>query len=270
MVNQQGSDGWDEGDEQAAEPQAAEESAERSIVWHVEQELAKRGGGHSIESLGAAAEGATAKQVRNAIDELRSRGVEVVSYKHRYWLAEELRDEGLTLVAATKGGVLKVAKPGATKGAKAAKGKAKDAKPRRGVLSAQSREEALAAIKADLGEHPDPIQIAQLVFKRYDRLQRAKVNHQETLTRTKAMVEAEHQRFKEAVEEGIQSGDNEAAVQKLYTVQTRWQEWEEAKAEGIEERKAARAELKRAEKLLAAVAENAKQLTLFPGEEQAA
>lgn len=206
------------------------------------------GGGVSITQLCEQVD-ATEKQIRNAVDALRAPDPEaeefnqVVSWRKKYWIAAELVDKGLTLKPTTRG-TLKVTDD-------------------EGGETSPSREEALEALKLAVGEHPDAERINALVVVRFDAYQKAKAELKAERERARNIEGAAEEGFKQAVEKGHDGSESEQK-QKLYEIEMGWQAWQEKKGEAAEIRSIANKALKTADRALANLIDNARQLDLFP------
>jgi hypothetical protein len=209
------------------------------------------GGGVTITQLVEQVE-ATEKQIRNAVDALRKADPEeadefnqVVSWRRKYWLASELRDKGLTLKTTARG-TLKVTD---------------DA----GGETSTSREDALTALKAAVGDHPDAERINALVVVRFDDWQKAKIDLKTAREEARNLEAGAAEEFRTCIEKGHSGTSDDEAKQKLHETEMAWQNWEEKKGEAKEMRSIANATLKKADRALASLIDNARQLDLWPG-----
>lgn len=201
---------------------------------------------------------ATEKQIRNAVTALRRKypsthGDHIVSFKRSYWTAAELERRGHVLHP-TKGGTLKVEKSTKTGGPKKPRTKKQE--------KADERSKIAAHVIEELGDSPDARKVAKLVIARYDVLIEAEGELPRQRQKARDLIKASDAAFAEAMEEGLETGDEAAAVQKLHNCEQAWQHKLEKKAEAIELRKEANETFKRARDSFAGLMENVRQLDL--------
>jgi hypothetical protein len=200
----------------------------------------------------AAACDCTEKQVRNAVTALRRRyradnAKHVVSYKAQFWTAAELERRGFAL-RPTKNG-LKVCSAPKQSSPKQAKKK-----------TAKNRNDVIAKVLAELGDSPDAMRVAGIVVKRYDVFQKAENALAGQRQKARDQIKAAEAFFTESIEEGLEVGDQNAAVQKLHHVEESWQMLKEKRSGAVEIRKKALEKRNKARDAFAGVVENLRQL----------
>lgn len=212
----------------------------------------------TVEQLAVACD-ATEKQIRNAVTALRRKyqsdsGDHIVSFKRSYWTAAELERRGHVLEPTARG-TLKVTKSTKTGGPK----KEPTAKEKK----KKTKDEIAAHVIEELGDSPDAQKVAALVVAKYDVFVEAEGKLPHVRQKARDLIMASEAAFKEAIEEGLETGDEAAAVQKLHHVEQAWQHKLERKAEAVELRKEALEERNRARDAFAGLMENVRQLDLF-------
>lgn len=212
----------------------------------------------TVEQLAVACS-CTEKQVRNAVTALRRKyqsdnGDHVVSYKRSYWTAAELERRGFTLQATEKGTLKVQSSPATAKKKPKGGGKKKD-KP--------TKDEIAAKVLEELGDSPDAQRVARLIVAKYDAFLEAENDLPRQRTKARDMKKAAEAAFKETIEQGIETGDDAAALQKLHAVEQSWQNKLEREAEAVEIRKHALEKRNKARDAFSGVMENIRQLELF-------
>ena len=227
-----------------------------SLTENVLKEIRKEP--RTVEQLAVACD-ATEKQIRNAVTALRRKyqsdsGDHVVSFKRSYWTAAELERRGHVLEPTARG-TLKVVKSTKTGGPKK--------EPSEKAKKQQTKDEIAAHVIEELGDSPDAQKVAALVVSKYDVFVEAEGKLPLVRQKARDLIMASEAAFKEAIEEGLEAGDESAAVQKLHHVEQAWQHKLERKSEAIELRKEALEERNRARDAFAGLMENVRQLDLF-------
>jgi len=122
------------------------------------------------------------------------------------------------------------------------------------------------AEKAKAGDQ-DALAAVTEIVENFNAWQQAKDSKKRVAKDTKEASDREEAAFKNAVEDSMPTNAGaQTVLGKLQTIEQRWQDWEETKAHGVEERKTAKDILKEAEaKLDRSVSESAQLVLNFKG-----
>ena len=164
------------------------------------------------------------------------------------------------------GALGKAAKASAKKGAKAKaeKPQAKAPEAKAKGKKAEAASEAVRAAKGQVdSDDLDSAKAAKRIVARWDAYQKATGALHDVNVTIRDRNKSAEEKFKVEIEAGIEAGNQAQAAQKLHSVVDAWQGWQEAIAEGVEERKEAKEKRTKAEKAFERAVEESRQLTMF-------
>lgn len=171
-------------------------------------------------------------------------------------------DETAARVSAKAMNDAKAPKKGAKKAATKKPEKAK-AKPEKAAKPKKGEEAAARAREAVDSDDLDSAKAAKRIVSRWDAYQKATGALHDVNVTIRERNKAAEESFKTEIEKGIEAGNQAQAAQKLHDVVDAWQGWQEAIAEGVEERKEAKEKRTKAEKAFERAVEESRQMTLF-------
>lgn len=149
------------------------------------------------------------------------------------------------------------------KAAKPKKGAAKKA-PKKAAAKPKKAEEAVAKARSKVdSDDLDAAKAAKRIVARWDAWQKATGELHDVNVEIRNRNKAAEESFKAEIEKGIEAGNERQAAAKLHDVVSAWQDWQEAVAQGTEERKEAKEKRSKAGKAFERAVEESRQLSLF-------
>lgn len=127
----------------------------------------------------------------------------------------------------------------------------------------KGEEAAKAAREAVDSDDLDAAKAAKRIVARWDAYQKATGALHDVNVTIRERTKAAEESFKVEIEKGIEAGNQAQAAQKLHDVVDAYQGWQDAIAEGVEERKEAKEKRAKAEKAFERAVEESRQMTLF-------
>lgn len=144
------------------------------------------------------------------------------------------------------------------KGAAKKAPKKAEAKPKKAAPEAVAK----ARTKVD-SDDLDAAKAAKRIVSRWDAWQKATGELHDVNVEIRNRSKAAEECFKAEIEKGIEAGSTAQAASKLHSVVGAWQDWQEAIAQGTEERKEAKEKRSKAGKAFERAVEESRQLSLF-------